>query len=175
VLDIGGAVVIETDDPQQATATLNKLRNALGRQRELEITPTDGGGFNVTPAGSPIGAEVAVRDDKVVFAGGGVSVDDALEPSETLADNDRYSSASDALGSDLTPSLFVDIPTIVSLIESTGAASSDPDYQQAQPYLSALSYIVAGGSVSDGTSTGRFVLGLQEPTSSAETAAVITP
>ncbi len=129
------------------------------------------------PAGSPIGAEVAVRDDKVVFAAGGATVDDVLDPSETLSDNDRFSSAADVLGDDLEPSVYVDIPTIVSLVESTGAASSDPDYQLAQPYLSALDYVIAGGSSSDDGSTGRFVLGLKEPSDSSSdtTAATITP
>jgi hypothetical protein len=176
-LDIGGGVVIETDDAAQATATLAKLRNALGRERGLKITPTDGGGFTITPVGSPLGAEIAVRDDKVVFAAGGATVDDVLEPSETLADNDRFSSAADVLGDDLEPSVYVDLPTIFSLVESTGAASSDPDYQAAQPYLSALDYMIAGGSSSDDGTTGRFVIGLKEPSSdtSDTSAAAITP
>ena len=81
------------------------------------------------------------------------------------------------LGDDLEPAVYVDIPTILSLVESTGAASSDPDYQSAQPYLSALDYVIAGSSSSDDSSTGRFVLGLKEPSESSSdtTAATITP
>jgi hypothetical protein len=176
LLDIGGGLVIETDDPQQATATLAKLRKALERERTLRITSTEGGGFNITTPEVPAGAEIGVRDDKVVFAFAGTTIDEVLEPSETLADSDRFSAAQSALGDDLSPAFFLDMATVIGLVESSGVASTDPDYQQAAPFLSALDYMVAGGSSSDGRSTGRFVFGVKEPSSSGDSSsAVITP
>ena len=157
--------MIETDDAAQATATLTKLRNALGRERALVITPTDGGGFKVTPAGSPIGAEVAVRDDKVVFAAGGATVDDVLEPAETLADNDRFGSAQDALGDDLDARVLRRHPDDrLARSRAPAPRPATPTTRRHSRTSSALDYMIAGGSSSDGDrSTGRFVLGLKEP------------
>jgi hypothetical protein len=174
LFDVGGGLVIETDDPQAATATLAKLREALSRERALKITPTDGGGFNITTPEVPAGAEVGIRDDKVVFAFAGATIDEVLEPSETLGDSDRFSSATDAIGDDLTTSFYLDMATVISLAEGAGA-TSDPDYQQAAPFLSAIDYVVAGGGTVDDRSIGRFVLGVKEPSSTDSSAAVITP
>jgi hypothetical protein len=176
IFDLGGGIVIETDDPDAATAALAKLRTALGRERSLKITETEDGGFNIQTADAPVGAEVGIRDDKVVFAFAGATIDDVLEPSETLSDSDTFSSADSALGDDLDPSFYLDLAPILSLVESSGG-SSDPDYAMAAPYLSAIDYLIAGGGVSDDRATGRFVIGVQEQTeSSSDTAAAtITP
>ncbi len=174
-LDIGGGLVIQTDNPQQATVTLAKLRKALGRNRSLKITPGSDGGFNIQSASAPVGAEVAIRDDKVVFAFAGATIDDVLQPSQTLGDADNFKSATDALGDGIDPSLYLDASTLVQLISNAGGAS-DPGYQQAAPYLSAINYVVAGNGVSGDTATARLVIGLKEPSSSSETtAAAIQP
>ena len=174
LLDVGGGLVIETDDAQQAAATLAKLRQALSRERALKITPTEGGGFNITTPEVPAGAEVGIRDDKVVFAFAGVTLDEVLEPSETLGDSDRFSAAQSALGEDLSTSFFLDMATVISLAEGAGA-TSDPEYQAAAPFLSAIDYLVAGGGTVDDRSIGRFVLGVKEPSTSDSSAAVVTP
>lgn len=173
LLDLGGALVIETDDEAAATEAVNKLQKALQRNRSLQVTGS-ADGFEIASAQAPVGAEVAVRDGKVVVAAAGVTVDDALSPSESLADSDAFTSATGALGDGLDPAFFVDFPTIVSLIEGSGQASG-PEYEQAKPVLDALDYLVAGGGEQDGRAVGRFVLGLREPGSSSGQASVIAP
>jgi hypothetical protein len=173
LFEVGGGLVIETDDPQQAAATLAKLRQALSRERALKITPTEGGGFNITTPDVPAGAEIGIRDDKVVFAFAGATIDEVLEPSETLGDSDRFSTAQSALGEDISTSFFLDMATVISLAEGAGA-TTDPEYQQAAPFLSAIDYLVAGGGTVDDRSIGRFVLGVKEPSSSSS-AAIVTP
>lgn len=175
VLDIGGGLVIETDDPKQAAATLAKLRKALSRERSLKIQPGEDGGFNLSTPDVPGGAQVGIRDDKVVFAFAGTTIDDVLEPEERLEDSDRFETAQDALGDDLSPSFFLDVATLVSTIEGAGV-DSDPEYQAARPYLTAINFLVAGGGTEDDRSVGRFVLGVKEPSGDGDTAAAaITP
>ena len=120
IFDLGGGIVIETDDPDAAAAALAKLRAALGRDRSLKITETEDGGFNIQTLDAPVGAEVGIRDDKVVFAFAGATIDDVLEPSKTLSDSDTFSSADSALGDDLDPSFYLDLAPILALVEKLG-------------------------------------------------------
>lgn len=174
ILGLGGGLVIETDDEQAASDALDGLAKALQGERSVEVQETSDG-FQLQVQGAPVGAEVALRDGKVVLAAAGVTVDDVLAPSETLDSNDRFGVASEALGEELTPSLFVDVPTIFSLVESTGQEPSDPEYLATKQYLAAIDYIVAGSS-SDGDRTiSRFVLGVREAPSDSGTAATLIP
>jgi len=176
LLGIGGGLVLETDDEQAASQAVDRLAMALQNQREVQVTPSDTG-FTLQVAGAPIGAEVRVEDGKVVLAGGGATVDDVLEPAETLDGSDRFNTAQDALGDDLTAAFFLDFAPVVSLIESTGAATSDPSYQMAKPYLDRLDYVVAGSKLDGDRTSAAFVVGVKEaPAESEDTAAaVITP
>ena len=153
--------MIESTDDDAASATVDKLEAALQKERSLQISSTDTG-FAIQVAGAPVGAEVAVQDGKFVVAVGGATVADVLSPSETLGDSDRFAEASGSLGDDVTPSFFLDFAPILSLAESTGQASSDPDYQMAKPYLDALDYFVAGSKVDGDRSTASIVLGIKE-------------
>ena len=173
IFGLGGGVVIESTDDDAASATIDKLETALQKQPSLQITSTDTG-FAIQVAGAPIGAEVALQDGRFVLAAGGATVDDVLSPSETLGDSDRFGEAGDDLGDDVTPSFFLDFRPILSLAESTGQASQDPDYLAAKPYLDALDYFIAGSAVDGDSSTGSIVLGLREPEGET-TSAVITP
>ena len=84
----------------------------------MQITDTPDG-FKLQVQGAPVGAEVAISDGKVVLAAAGASVEDVLSPSETLDSNDRFGTATDALGDDLTPVMFLDVTRIFELVEST--------------------------------------------------------
>ena len=175
IFDLGGALVAEATDEQAAADTVDRLSAALGRERSVQISPTDGG-FDVTIPGAPVGAQVAVQDGRFVAAAGDVTVDEALSPDETLEDSDRFSTAREALGEDLTPSFFLDFAPVLELIESTGQATSDPDYQAAKPYLDALDYVVAGSQLDGDRTTAGLVLGVKEGEGSTDTAAAaLTP
>ena len=170
LFDLGAGIVIETDDEQAAQQTVDQLRKALQRQPDLEISDTETG-FQVQTG--PAGAEVAVEDGQVVFAIAGATLDEVVSPSETLADDEAFDSATSALGDELTAAFYVAVPPIVSLVEGSGQV--DPSFEQARPVLESISYLIAGSGVSDDRSVGRIVLGLQEGESSEGAAATITP
>lgn len=173
VFGLGGGLVLEATDEDAATQTLDRLQGALGKSRDVQVTPRPGGGtgFDLQVNGAPVGAEVALEDGKVVAAVGAATVDDVLSPSETLADSDAFSSAQDAIGDDIDPSFYLEFGPILDLVQSTGQATTDPSYQAALPYLSALDYLIGGSGIDDDRVDGSLVLGLQEPTSESGTEA----
>lgn len=174
-LSIGGGLIIEAEDERAAEQAVADLGRALARKDSLTVTETEDG-LQIQPQGVPLGAEIVVRDGRVVVAGAGSTIENVLEPAETLGDSDRYNRAADRLGTDLTPAMYVDIEAIVALVESTGQATGDPGYQAAKPRLDALDYLIAGGTAGEDTATGRIVLGLQEPRAEqGGEAAAITP
>ncbi len=172
---LGGALVIEATDEEGASSALEKIRTALSKESSLQVSPTEGSGFQVQIP--PVSAEVSLQDGKVVAAVGAASTEDALDPSETLGDSDPFAAARSSLGEDLAPSFYLSFPAVVSLIESTGEVTSDPDYQSAKPYLGALDYLITGTSIDGDQAMSRVVLGLQESTGgeAETTAATLTP
>ena len=174
IFGLGGGLVIETDDEAAATEAIDSLARTLGKERSVQVQET-ADGFEVQVQGAPVGGEVAVRDGKVVFAAAGATVDDILSPSETLDSSDRFGAASDALGDDLTPVMFVDVPTIFDLVDSTGQEPTDPDYQASKQYLGAIDYLVAGGGSDGDRMISRFLIGVRESESDSGTAATLVP
>lgn len=178
ILGLGAGLVLEATDERAAFDTLGKIEAALQRDRRVQISPsTSGDGFQVSPSGSPIGAEVTLQDGNVVAAIGAATADDVLSPAETLDGSERFILARDALGAGATPSFFLDFAPVVALIEGSGQVANDPSYRAAQPYLTALDYLVSGSIVEGDRTTGSIVLGVKEGTTSSEdtAAATITP
>jgi hypothetical protein len=174
IFGLGGGLVVTTDDQQAAEDAVAKVQQAIGGSRGLKVTPSQSG-FDIQAQGAPLGAQVAVEDDKVVVAAGADSVDDVLSPSDTLGDSDTFQAAEDDLGNDLTPSFFVNFAPILDLVDSTG--QSDPDIESARPYLNALDFLIGGSKVDGDRSVAGFTLGVQDQPegSDSTTSAVITP
>ena len=103
--------------------------------------------------------------------------EEALSPDETLADSDRFGNATEALGDDMTTSFYLDFLPILQLVESSGQAASDPDYQSAKPYLDALDFLAAGSKIDGDRALGSVVLGVREAEDDGDdaAAAAITP
>lgn len=174
IFGLGGGLVITTDDQQAAEDAVAKLQQAIGKSRGVKVTPS-GSGFDIQAQGAPIGAEVAVEDEKVVIAAGADNVEDVLSPSETLGDSDTFQAAKDDLGNDLTPSFFVNFAPILDLVDSTG--ETDASIESARPYLNALDFLIGGSKVDGDRSVAGFTLGVQDqPEGDSTTAsAVISP
>jgi Protein of unknown function (DUF3352) len=169
VLELKGAVVIDSTDPTASRAAVAKLGEALGRT-----------GGEATPASVP-GAEAAIEakltglpitlviadgraadgQAKFVLGLGASSIQDALSPSSTMTGASSYSAAQSALGEGIEPSITVDFSTLLSLLEGVGL-SEDPTISKFVPYLRASTTLSGGGrSLGDGMQRLRLVLGLQ--------------
>jgi hypothetical protein len=162
IFGLGGALVVETRDEEASADTLERLAGALGEGDDVAVEPIDGG-FGLTPAGIPLQIQFVQRDGRVVIGLGEDSVN-ALDSGGGLAGSEAFSGAAAALGDDFAPAAFLDFGTLFDLVESIPDATTDPQYQEAQPYLENLDYLVLGqradGDGEDAEVSSRLVLGL---------------
>jgi uncharacterized protein DUF3352 len=166
---LSGALVLETDDEQASAQSLGQLQRALRRDPALQVEPLTGAGeqgFSISPGGIPVRFEVLLREGKVV-AGLPGSVDDVFDPGDTLADSDAFNAATDALGEDFSPVGFIDFQPLFQLVNGFPQAQSDPDYQNAKPYLDHLNYLTVGGREDQGRAELKTVLGLRDSAAEA--------
>jgi hypothetical protein len=93
---------------------------------------------------------------------GEASVQDALHPSSTLSSAASSSVAATTAGVGARPSLTVDFPTLLSLLEGVGL-SEDPSISKVLPYLRSLTTLAgAGTNLGGGIERFRLVAGLQQ-------------
>jgi Protein of unknown function (DUF3352) len=163
IFGLDGGLILETTDEEESADALDAIGTALARDRSLQIEPAGGGepGFTVSISDAPVQIVVEQREDRVAAGLGEESVDNLFEPGDTLGDSDNFGAAADALGSDYAASAFVDFEPILELVDSTGEAEGDPDYEQARPYLDHLDYLVAGQRREGDENFARLVLGLR--------------
>jgi Protein of unknown function (DUF3352) len=169
VLELKGAVVIESTDPAASRAAVAKLQSAL-RQAGEEATqasiPGAEAAIEAKITGLPVTLVIADGPSssghtKFVMGLGASSVQDALHPSSTMLTTSSYSAASSALGEGIQPSITVDFATLISLLEGVGLAE-DPTISKFVPYLRASTTLSGGGkSLGGGVERLRLVLGLQ--------------
>ncbi len=158
---VTAGIVAETDDPQAPRALLVRVQRAVERETGLRSAAPPSGadyGFSLGIPGVGGGGEAGVVGDRVAFVIGG-TLDEALEPAATLADDERFQEAAELLGDDYPPGLFVHLPSFFELAERGGSAS-DPSYVAAKPYLEAFEVLAGGSRVSDGLAVSRLTLSL---------------
>jgi hypothetical protein len=158
-----GALVVQTKNADLTGRLLTQLQGLLqlgsGGVKPLSLS---GGGtaFQINdPSVAPRPIELAQQGDKLVIGYGAGSAEASLTPAQTLSDAPTFSAAHDQVSS-LGTDLFVDLPAVFALAESSGA-KSDPSYVQAKPYLDALSYVVTGSGESNDKAEFKAILGLK--------------
>jgi hypothetical protein len=117
--EIRAGLIAETSDPQASMDVL----------AALERLP---------------GVEADVVGDSLVAARG-TTVDEAVEPAESLGDAPGFRAATDALGDDFPPGLYLDLPALFSVAEQ--GSDGDIDYDAIRPYTSAFGSLIAGTRV----------------------------
>jgi hypothetical protein len=166
LLDLKAGVVISSRNPALSRAAVAKLavklRNAGASVQPASIAGTDAA-LSAHLGGLPLTVNIADGRDangetKFVIGLGEASVAAALAPSRTLSAS-SYGGAGAALGEGIQPALLVQVPTLLSLLESAGLGE-DPTIAPIVPYLRLLS-TVAGGSRSLGDGIERFRVVLQ--------------
>jgi hypothetical protein len=169
LLELRGGIVIESKNPARSRAAVAKLgamlRQGGGSVQRTSIAGTDAA-VAVHLSGLPVELDIAdgrdsAGDTKFVIGLGEQSVEAALNPAGTLSGATSYGSASAALGEEIKPSVLVEFPTLLGLLEGVGL-SEDPSIAPLVPYLRALGTLSGGGKIlGGGIERFRLVLGLQ--------------
>jgi hypothetical protein len=169
LLELKGGIVIESKNAALSRAAVGKLAAKL-RQGGGSVQAVSIPGVETAVAarltGLPVVLDIAAGRDasgrsKFVIGIAEASVEAALNPSSTLASAAPYAAAGSALGEGIKPSVTVDFPTLLGLLEGIGL-SEDPSISPFVPYLSSLTALAGGGkSLGGGIERFRLVLGLQ--------------
>jgi hypothetical protein len=168
LLDLQAALVIDSRDPVASRAAVGELANVMRKAgaavARTSIAGTDAA-VSVRLSGFPAVLYIADGQSKLVVGLGGASIVGALHPTSTLASSPSYATAALALGDGVQPSVIVEFPALLGLLEAIGLTQSPP-ISSAVPYLKSLGTLTAGSVGRDGamTTTARFraVLGLAD-------------
>ena len=169
LLELKGAVVISSKDPALSRAAVQELsaqlRKAGGSVSTARIAGTEAAAA-ARLEGLPVVLDIAAGRNasgqpKFVIGIGEASVQAALDPPSTMAQSAPSEAAESALGEGAQPSMILDLPTLLSLLEGVGLTES-PSISKFIPYLRSVTTL-AGGGHSLGNEVERFklVLGLQ--------------
>ncbi len=168
LLELQGGVVIASKDPARSRAAVGKLAAKLredGGSVEKASVPGTEAAVEAKITGLPVVLYIAAGraangQSKFVMGLGETSVTTALNPSSTLSSSASYGTASAALGEGIQPSLTVDFPTLLSLLEGVGL-NEDPTIAPFVPYLRSVTTLAGGGkSLGEGIERFRLVFTL---------------
>jgi hypothetical protein len=170
LLELKGAVTIESKDPAASHAAVGRLGAALqadgGSVQSVSIPGTDAA-VSVRLSGLPLALYIANGRDasggtRFVLGLGEASVHEALEPSSTLANAQSRATAASTLGEGIEPSVIFQVPALLSILEGVGL-SEDPSLAPALPLLRGTNAISGGGrQLGGGIERLKLVLGLNQ-------------
>jgi hypothetical protein len=169
LLELKGGVVIASKDPARSRAAVAELAAQLrkaGATTAPASIPGSEAAVAVRITGLPVVLDIAAGRDaagqgKFVLGIGEASVEDALHPASTLSASTTRSAAASALGEGTQPSIIVELPTVLTLLESIGLTEA-PSISKFVPYLRSITSIAAGGrDLSSEVQRFKLVLGLQ--------------
>jgi hypothetical protein len=171
LLELKGAIVIDSKDPAASRAAVGRLAATLhaggSSVKSVSIPGTDAAAA-VHVNGLPLVLDIANGRDstgttKFILALAEPSVHEALEPASTLASSQTQSTAAAALGEGIQPSLIFQVSTLVSIFEGIGL-TEDPTLGPVLPLLHGASTLSGGGrSLGEGIERLKLVLGLAQP------------
>jgi hypothetical protein len=169
LLELRAAVLIGSKDPTLSRAAVGRLGEQL-RKAGATVTTAAIPGTEASAAaklpGFPVVLYIAAGPDasgqsRFVIGLGEASVTDALNPPSKLAGSGALGAASATLGEGIPPSLIVNVPTLLGLLEGIGLSASPP-VSNLVPALRGLTTVTGGGkSLSEAIRRFRLVLGLR--------------
>jgi hypothetical protein len=167
--ELKAGVTISSTNPARSRAAVSELAAQLRKGgatvSSTSVTGTEAA-VSVTISGLPVPLDIADGRAsngraKLIIGIGEQSVAAALDPATTLAAAAPSAAAASGLGEGIHPSLLVNFPTFISLLEGIGLLEQPP-ISQLLPYLRASSSLIGGGRQLGGEAARfRLVLGLQ--------------
>jgi hypothetical protein len=159
---LDGGLVIDVTDEGKAKTGFGKLVGLLQSAGGVSAKPVSIDGaetaFAVEDASIPKPIILARSSERVVVAYGQEAAKQAFSPDSKLGDSDLYEQTKESLG-DIEPGLLVSMPTVISLVDSSGSA--DASFEQARPYLEAYDVVGYGAEGDRNGGRVRFAAGLK--------------
>lgn len=165
IQEIGGGLVIESNDPAKTNRLLEKLED-LVTQQGIRTTPESRGGlegFSIAIPGVPAPV-YALGGDRLVIAYGGDAADAAAGEGERLRDSEAFAAAQDEVGDDFNVSFFVDVDAAQRFGEAAATfagAPMDTYEQEVKPYVDVLTHVVGAAKMEGETIVQKFVIGVE--------------
>lgn len=160
---LGGALVMETDNANQAKNTVSNVGLFLRKANVSGVTAVNGKASGFSIRSSDLGRQpivVVAKGDRIVVGYGLASALSAFEESsKPLSDLPEYQEAVSALG-DTPISIFVNGPPALKLADALVPAD-DEDFEEAKPYLRKIDYLALGSEASGDLSTARLIVGIK--------------
>ena len=174
LLELKGASVINSKSPALSRAAVAQVGAALrrsGASVQATTIPGTDAAVSVHVAGLPVALIIANGagapplaangQAKFVIGLGEPSVRAVLSPPSQLSGAASTAAAASTLGEGIQPSVLVDFPTLLTLLEGVGL-NEDPTISALLPYLRSLTTLNGGGKpLGNGIERFRLVLGLR--------------
>lgn len=160
---LGGAVVLATEDEDQAKATVSNLGLFLRSTGTPGITKITEGASGFSIRSPELGRQPVV----VVAKGSRIAIGYGLAPTlssfqeanKTLADAPAYQDAVEALGS--TPvTMYVDGPAALKLARAL-IPPGEEEFEAAEEYLRKIDYLALGSEASGDLATAKLIVGVK--------------
>jgi len=159
--DADGGLIIQPTDEARAVEAFGKIVGAMQvgsgiRAQPVSIAGADQAFALQEPGGSAKPIIFARGSGLVVLAYGEAAAEAALGDDDRFGETDLYQEAEDLVG--MEPSMLVSIPKVLEFVTLAG---SDPELEEARPYLEAYSVIALGTVTEDDESTARLAAGFR--------------
>jgi hypothetical protein len=160
---LGGAVVLETEDADQAKATVSNIGLFLRSSGTPGITKVTEGASGFSIRSPELGRQpvvVAAKGSRIAIGYGlAPTLSSFQEANKTLADAPAYQDALDALGG--TPvAMYVDGPAALKLAKAL-VPPGEEEFEAAEEYLRKIDYLALGSEASGDLATAKLIVGLK--------------
>jgi len=163
LLSIQAGVVVTATNAARARAAVPALAGlfaANGASTEQVSISGAEVAYAVKSKALPVVIDLAYGQGKFVLGLGPASVQEALSPSSALSSSASYTAAVAALGGGTQPTVMLDFPTLLTLMEDLGL-NNDPTIGKVVPYLRQLTTLSGGMQSVNGITRQKLVIGLQ--------------
>ena len=146
--DLDGAMIIKVTDDARATEVFGKLIALARSQGKVDPRPVQVAGadqaFSIANPGTPKPFVLARGKGKLVVAYGEKAAAAAFQPQTKLRDSAIYQQAKATLDNKFEPAFLFSMDGILKVVDGNDGGT-DPQFQEARPYLERLSVITSGG------------------------------
>ena len=160
---LGGALVLESDDAEQAKTTVSNIGLFLRSAGTPGVTKITEGASGFSVRSPELGRQPVV----VVAKGSRIAIGYGLAPTlssfqeanKSLADTDAYNEALDAL--DDTPiAMYVAGPSALKLAKAL-VPPGEEEFEAAEEYLRKIDYLALGSEASGDLATAKLIVGVK--------------